>query len=105
MLNRGFFDSSRIVVKDVNGRQRLVHEGTGNLFLNPMGDPEDGGGYDTEREAVSHAKRLNTRLQVILRMGGIKPGISNDRAVAFVLWLDGSTSAPDRDTYASGCAY
>ena len=89
-----FFKSSRIVVKNVNGRHRLVHKGTGNLFLNPMGDPEDGGGYDTEQEAISHAKLLNMRLQVILRMGGIKPGLgtSNDRAVAFVLWLAGARS-------------
>ena len=98
-----FFESSRIVVKNANGRHRLVHKGTGKLFLNPMGHSEDGGGYDTEHDAINHAKRLNTRLQVILRMGGIKPGISNDRAVAFVLWLDGGISALGREAYANEC--
>ena len=66
-----------------------------------MGFPMDDGGYDTEQEVVTQAKRLNTRLQIIRKMGGIKPGISNDRAVALVLWLDGSENTTDCDKYAS----
>ncbi len=82
---RSVFGSTRIRVKEMAGRYRLVYEGTGNLFLNLMGGPVDGGGYGTEHEATSHAERVNTRLQMVLKMGGIKPGIINARAVALVL--------------------
>lgn len=77
--------SARIVVREMKGRYRLVYEGTGNLFLNLMGGPIDGGGYGTENEARNQATRFNDRLQVILKMGGLKPGIINARAVAMVL--------------------
>ena len=79
------FGSTRIVAKEQNGRYRLVYEGTGNLFLNLMGGAVDGGGYSTEYEATNHANRVNARLQVVLKMGGVKPGIINARALALVL--------------------
>ena len=82
---KSVFGSTRIVVKEVAGRYRLVYEGTGNLFLNLMGGPVDGGGYSTEYEAIGHANRVNARLQVVLKMGGVKPGIINARALALVL--------------------
>ncbi|MBF0460273.1 MAG: hypothetical protein HQL87_02660 [Magnetococcales bacterium] len=87
MFNKrnALFGSTRIVAKEMNGRYRLVYEGTGNLFLNLMGGPVDGGGYGTEYEATGHANRVNARLQVVLKMGGVKPGILNARALALVL--------------------
>ncbi|MEO5341019.1 MAG: hypothetical protein H7837_10990 [Magnetococcus sp. MYC-9] len=85
MFNESLFESIRIVAKKINGRYRLVYATTGNPFLNLMGGLVDGGGYDTEQEATIHARRCSARLQVALRMGGIKPGISNARAVALVL--------------------
>ncbi|MEO5363182.1 MAG: hypothetical protein H7838_06110 [Magnetococcus sp. DMHC-8] len=83
--NKSIFGSARIAVREMAGQYRLVYEGTGNLFLNLMGGPVDGGGYRTEQEATQHARRINERLQVVLKMGGIKPGIINARAMALVL--------------------
>ncbi|MBF0400104.1 MAG: hypothetical protein HQL80_03840 [Magnetococcales bacterium] len=82
---KSHFESARIAVRATKGRYRLVYEGTGRLFLNLMGGPIDGGGYATEHEAAHQAARFNARLQVILKMGGLKPGIINARAVAMVL--------------------
>ncbi len=82
MFNGSFFEPTRVVVKEMDGRYRLVYEGTGNLFLNLIGGPVDGGGYDTEREAVIRASRFNMRLPVVLKRNGFKP--ISARAVAMM---------------------
>ncbi|MBF0162420.1 MAG: hypothetical protein HQL88_09035 [Magnetococcales bacterium] len=102
MFDESFFGFNKIVVEKMDGRYRLCYEGTGKLFLNFKGIPEDGGGYGIENQAISQAKWLNTRLQDIRKVGGIKPGISNERAVAWVLWLDGTAQVPDWNTHLDG---
>ncbi|MEO5364493.1 MAG: hypothetical protein H7838_12840 [Magnetococcus sp. DMHC-8] len=86
MFNGDFFESTRITTaQGVDGRYRLVYAGTGNLFLNLMGGPVDGGGYNTAYEATRQANRFNSRLKVVMQTGNGKPGTINTRAVALMM--------------------
>ncbi|MEO5339982.1 MAG: hypothetical protein H7837_05595 [Magnetococcus sp. MYC-9] len=104
MFDEMFFDSNPIVVKETDGRHRLYYQATGELFLNFMGVPADHGGYETERQAISQATQLNTRLRIIRKMGGIKQKVIHERVLALALWLDGAKSVAERDEYVTAIA-
>lgn len=85
MFNGDFFESARITVHGIDGKYRLVYAKTGNLFLNLMGGPVDGGGYRTAREATHQANRLNSRLKVVMQTGDGRHGTINTRALALMM--------------------